>query len=108
MERQAILDVIGQMERARIGSPNKWKRVARKVRSDLPLTTAESEYYARLTRIYKDTRVTGTHTGRYHIRLSENDDRPRCATCQADSEYYCNMNDQYFCQIHVVGHDGNE
>ncbi len=31
-----------------------------------------------------------------------------CKECGEDSLYYCNMNDQYFCNIHVVGHDKNE
>ena len=41
-------------------------------------------------------------------RLSEKDGRPPCKTCKEKSEFYCNMNDEYFCTIHVVGHDENE
>jgi len=28
--------------------------------------------------------------------------------CELNSMYYCNMNDQYFCETHVIGHDDNE
>lgn len=109
MKEEMMLDVIAQMERACIGRPAKWKKMARKVRTGLPLTPAESEYYSRLTRTYKDPETARVGSNRrYHFRLSEGDDRPRCSMCEADSEYYCHMNDQYFCQIHVVGHDYNE
>ena len=41
-------------------------------------------------------------------KLSKEDEKPPCKECGEDSLYYCNMNDQYFCNIHVVGHDKNE
>ena len=44
----------------------------------------------------------------YHIKLSEDDKKPKCALCDKESLFYCNMNDIYYCQKHVVGHDENE
>ena len=44
----------------------------------------------------------------YHIKLSEDDKKPKCALCNKESLFYCNMNDLYYCQKHVVGHDENE
>ena len=44
----------------------------------------------------------------YHRKLSIEEPKPKCAMCESDSRYYCNMNDQYFCEIHVIGHDDNE
>ena len=108
MERRRMLDVIGRMRRARIGSPKEWDRVAGKVESDLPLSPSESEYYARMTRIYRDPGAAGAGRRSYHYRLSKLDDKPKCALCGEESEYYCNMNDQYFCQAHLAGHDPNE
>ena len=53
-------------------------------------------------------RAPAPSTRTIHIRLSPDDPKPRCAECGNSSLYYCNMNDQYFCQEHVVGHDKNE
>ena len=44
----------------------------------------------------------------YHYKLSSDDHKPKCALCDDDSSYYCNMNDLYYCEKHVVGHDENE
>ena len=32
----------------------------------------------------------------------------KCALCDDGISYYCNMNDLYYCEKHVVGHDENE
>jgi len=40
--------------------------------------------------------------------LSKQDEKPPCKVCGENALYYCNMNDQYFCTIHLVGHDENE
>ena len=48
-----MLGAIRQLDGARIGRPKKWDKIARKVRADEPLSAAEAEYYARLTRIYR-------------------------------------------------------
>lgn len=44
----------------------------------------------------------------YHIKLSEDDKKPKCTLCHKESLFYCNMNDLYYCHKHVVGHDENE
>ena len=44
----------------------------------------------------------------YHYKLSADDHKSKCALCDDDSSYYCNMNDLYYCEKHVVGHDENE
>ena len=44
----------------------------------------------------------------YHYKLSHDDPKPKCALCADFCSYYCNMNDLYYCEKHVVGHDENE
>ena len=44
----------------------------------------------------------------YHYKLSADDKKPKCALCDNGCSYYCNMNDLYYCEKHVVGHDENE
>ena len=67
----------------------------------------ETEYFTRLTRIYNEGKIT-TRSRILHTKLSPDDEKPTCQACGSDSEYYCNTNDQYFCAIHIVGHDPNE
>ena len=43
-----------------------------------------------------------------HVRLYPEDRRPKCDECGDVSQYYCCMNDRYFCSTHVLGHDENE
>lgn len=105
--RDVMLDVICKMDRAHIGNPKKWNKMSKKISNDVPLSLAESEYYTRLTRIYRRPAIQTAHKT-YHVPLSDEDTRPRCVQCSAPSAYYCHMNDQYLCQQHVVGHDPNE
>ena len=95
------------MKLAKIGKYKKWESMIKKIRKEHGLNPEELEYYSNLTRIYKNSSIT-TRSKIYHTRLSELDEKPRCKECEKDSTYYCNMNDQYFCTIHVVGHDNNE
>lgn len=44
----------------------------------------------------------------YHSRLSDLDSGPPCKVCGKESTHYCNMNDEYYCMEHLVGHDENE
>ncbi len=44
----------------------------------------------------------------YHQKLSFNDFKPKCSLCNDLSLYYCTMNDAYFCEKHLLGHDDNE
>ena len=104
---EKTLEVIERLKLAKIGDYKKWEAIIKKIKNDVPLNPAELEYYSNITRIYKDSAVT-IRSKIYHTRLSEHDEKPPCNKCGDISEYYCNMNDQYFCIIHVAGHDENE
>ena len=104
---QKTLEVIERMKLAKIGEYKKWEGIIKKIKKEEPLNSAELEYYTNLTRIYKNSTVT-SRSKIYHTLLSKHDEKPPCKVCGEYSSYYCNMNDQYFCTIHVVGHDENE
>ena len=101
------LDIIERMKVARIGNYKKWEAIIKKIKKGQDLLPPELEYFSNFTRIYKNSNIT-LRSKIYHTRLAENDLRPPCQMCGGNSEFYCNMNDQYFCAIHVVGHDDNE
>jgi len=101
------LEIIERMKLAKIGKYDKWQAIIKKIQKNQSLNPGEIEYYSKLTRIYKESTIT-SRSKIYHIRLSEQDEKPPCKECGEISLYYCNMNDQYFCTIHVVGHDENE
>ncbi|WP_428324552.1 hypothetical protein [Nitrosopumilus sp.] len=107
IDSQKTLEVIERMKLAKIGEYKKWESIIKKIKNDVPLNQGELEYYTNLTRIYKDSTIT-SRSKIYHTKLSEQDEKPPCKECGKDSSFYCNMNDQYFCTIHVVGHDENE
>ena len=107
LDSEKTLEVIERMKLAKIGEYDKWEKIIKKIKNMVPLNQGELEYYTNLTRIYKDSNITN-HTKIYHTKLSEQDEKPSCQVCGEESLYYCNMNDQYFCPIHVVGHDENE
>jgi len=104
---EKTLEVIERMKIARIGNYKKWESIIKKIKNKRPLNQGELKYYTNLTRIYKDSSIT-SRSKTYHTKLSEHDEKPSCNRCGNDSLFYCNMNDQYFCTIHVVGHDENE
>ena len=101
------LEIIERMKLAKIGDYDKWEDIIKKIRNEEVLNSEEIEYYTRLTRIYKESNIT-SRTKIYHTKLSDQDEKPTCKMCAEPSSYYCNMNDEYFCHIHVVGHDVNE
>jgi hypothetical protein len=107
IDQPKTLEIIERLKLARIGEYKKWDSIIRKIKENSPLNPAELEYYSSLTRIYKNSTVT-RRSKIYHTKLSEKDEKPPCNKCGNDSDYYCNMNDQYFCTFHVVGHDENE
>ena len=107
IDSQKTLEVIERMKLAKIGEYDKWKIIIKKIKNEQQLTSEELEYYTNLTRIYKDSTIT-SRSKIYHAKLSKQDEKPPCKVCGKNSLYYCNMNDQYFCSIHVVGHDDNE
>ena len=106
-DSEKTLEVIERLKLAKIGEYDKWEGIIKKIKNEQPLNPGELEYYTRLTRIYKDSEIT-SRSKIYHTKLSELDEKPPCIECGKDSQFYCNMNDQYFCPIHVVGHDENE
>lgn len=101
------LDIIQELKLAKIGEYKKWDTIIKKIKKNENLGLADLEYFSNMTRIYKDSNIT-IRSKVYHTKLSEHDEKPACKICGIDSAYYCNMNDQYFCMIHVVGHDENE
>ena len=107
LDNTKTLEIIERMKSAKIGEYKKWENITKKIKKNQELLPTEIEYYSNLTRIYKNS-STVSRSKIYHTRLSKHDLRPPCNKCGIDSEFYCNMNDQYFCNIHVVGHDKNE
>lgn len=101
------LDIIEEMKLAKIGEYKKWNVIIKKIKNKVDLNISDLEYFSNITRIYKDSNIT-IRSKTYHTKLSEHDEKPSCKICGGDSTHYCNMNDQYFCMIHVVGHDDNE
>jgi len=101
------IDIIERMKLAQIGEYKKWEAIIKKIKNEQALLASETEYFSNFTRIYKNS-STANRSKIYHTRLSEYDERPKCKMCGKNSEFYCNMNDEYFCTVHVVGHDENE
>lgn len=101
------LEIIERMKLAKIGDYKKWDAIIKKINNKKELDPQDLEYFSNISRIYKDSNVV-TRSKLYHTKLSKHDEKPACRTCGDKSAYYCNMNDQYFCTIHVVGHDENE
>jgi len=107
IDKQKTLEVIERIKLAKIGNYNKWQTIIKKIKNEQPLNPGEIKYFTNFTRIYKNS-VISNRSKIYHTKLSEQDEKPPCKECGKESLYYCNMNDQYFCTIHVVGHDENE
>ena len=107
LDKEKTLEVMERMKLAKIGEYDKWEAIIKKIKKEETLNQRELEYYTNLTRIYKDSAIT-SRSKVYHTKLSEQDEKPPYKVCGEDSLYYCNMNDQYFCTVHVVGHDENE
>lgn len=104
---EKTLEIIERLKLAKIGEYKKWESIIKKIKTNLPLNLVEMEYFSNVARIYNESVVT-RRSRIYHIKLSEHDKKPPCQMCSELSEYYCNMNDQYFCTNHAVGHDDNE
>jgi len=101
------LEIIERMRLAKIGDYKKWDSIIKKIKNSRELDPQDLEYFSNISRIYKDSNIS-TRSKVYHTKLSEHDEKPACRICGESSAYYCNMNDQYFCTIHLVGHDENE
>ncbi len=101
------LEIIERMKLAKIGEYKKWNAIIKKIKNQKELNSEDLEYFSNISRIYKGSNVS-SRSKVYHTKLSEHDEKPACRICGDNSAYYCNMNDQYFCTVHVVGHDENE
>jgi len=106
-DRKITLEIIERMQLAKIGDYKKWEKLIKKINDHDELNEDDWDYFSSLTRIYKDSKISG-RSKIYHTKLSKEDSKPPCKTCGEKSLFYCNMNDAYFCQTHVVGHDENE
>ena len=107
LDRGKTVELIERMKLAKIGDYKKWELLIKKINRSYDLTQEELEYFASLTRIYKESKIT--HRSKiFHTKLSEHDKKPPCKSCGEESLFYCNMNDAYYCMVHVVGHDENE
>jgi hypothetical protein len=101
------VDVIEKMRLGKIGDSKKWNSMIKKINNKQSLNISDLAYFTNLTRIYKELNPS-PRSRIYHTKLSNHDEKPACKICGGKSDFYCNMNDQYFCMIHVVGHDENE
>lgn len=106
-DSQKSIDIIERMKLAQIGDYKKWEKIIKKLKREESLSQHELEYFSNFTRVYKDSKKH-FRSKNYHTRLSELDEKPACKLCGEKSQFYCSMNDEYFCTIHVVGHDENE
>lgn len=107
IDSKKTIEIIERLKLAKIGEYKKWESLIKKIQKNVSLNPDEIAYFTNFTRIYKDAQISH-RTKAYHTKLSENDVKPPCKECKSESLYYCNMNDAYFCSIHVVGHDDNE
>lgn len=98
-------EIIERLRRGGVGEPRVWRRIIRRMDGGGEPNADDVAYVARLARAYQNRRVPSRIV---HTRLSEDDPGEPCALCGSRPQYYCNMNDRYFCQEHVVGHDENE
>ena len=65
----------------KLASMTNGKKIIKKIKNEESLNPGEIEYYTRLTRIYKDSRITN-RTRIYHTKLSEHDEKPSCKICR--------------------------
>lgn len=106
-DSQKTLELIERLKIAKIGDYVMWTRIIKKINTGNELSNDEYFYILNLSRTYKDGQIS-RRTRIYHTKLSDIDEKPPCEMCGDKSLFYCNMNDEYFCPIHVVGHDENE
>ena len=107
MDTESTVELIERMKFARIGKYDKWQKIIKKLQNQEKLNRYEEDYFMRFTRIYKNSKIS-SRSKTIHVKLSNEDYKPKCQTCEEYSEFYCNQNDAYFCVNHIVGHDENE
>lgn len=107
IDSKTTIEIIERMKLAQIGEYREWEKIIKKIKNDQYLSPSELGYFTNFTRIYKNL-DTSNRSKIYHTRLSSQDIKPKCQLCGNKSDFYCNINDQYFCILHIVGHDENE
>jgi hypothetical protein len=107
IDKERTLEIIQRLQFAKIGEYAKWEYMISKIKNGKTLDENELKYCATFARTYKNG-IVAKHTKIFHVRLSDADVKPPCKICGTGATYYCNMNDEYFCPIHIVGHDENE
>ena len=85
----------------------KWEIMLGKLENGLGLDGEEFAYVTSMAATYKNGNVR-RRTKYYHRPIDPNDSVPSCNECGKKSAYYCVMNDVYYCQKHLMGHDDNE
>ena len=106
-DSKKTLEIIDRLKLAKIGEYGKWKSIIKKIEAGKQLDEIERSYFSNFTRIYKEGKIKA-RSKIYHMKLSEKDQKPSCRECGEESSFYCNVNDAYFCSIHVIGHDEDE
>jgi len=107
VDPKTTIELIERMKVAKVGEYDRWVKLAKKIKGRQALEEDEIDYLARFARTYRGPGVT-SRSRILHVRLSEEDQKPKCLMCGEKSEFYCNQNDAYFCAAHIVGHDENE
>ena len=105
-DKKKTLEIIENLKISRVGEYKKWQKLARKINDNSELNPEEYNYIATMSRMYGQSKAKRSKI--YHTKLSDIDEKQPCKACGKESNFYCNMNDEYFCSIHVVGHDENE
>lgn len=100
-----MAEAIDNLISSGIGEPKKWEKISKKISNYERLTESDIMYFKRMSRIYIEPKKVSRI---YHQKLSEEDQKPPCIMCGQNSLFYCGLNDSYFCQTHVIGHDENE
>lgn len=107
MNKEKTFEIIEKIKSSGIGEAKKWESLLKKIHNEKELNDDDKAYVKKFSSIYKDGSIS-RHSKILHVKLEENDDKPACKTCGEKSQFYCNMNDEYFCITHIVGHDENE
>jgi len=107
LDRKKTVDIINNIKYSGIGDSKIWESLIRKINAGEDISKNDKDYFVKFSSIYKEGKIS-SRTKIYHIKLGDDDSKPVCKMCDDISQYYCNMNDQYYCPVHILGHDDNE
>ena len=57
IDNEKTLEIIERLKLAKIGEYEKWNEIIKKIKKNKPLDLEEKEYFGRLTRIYKESKI---------------------------------------------------